>query len=247
MTDIGAVELRYTLGSSDIRKVNAAASPIIQSEAGRLTSSGVGFSFATGSAFDGVATDPLSAWSLRLDQDFTGLGGDTKFSTTKVSLAARRSFGQSGFAIRTRIEMGAVVGRDGETPRASERFSLGGASLRGFERGTISPRDVCLGCAADGSDQNTLLGGNYFAVARTDVLIPVFRKAPQVETFAFFDIGSVWDVDTTTAAAGTLTDDCAWRSSYGIGASFDTQLGKFEAYVALGSDGENFDEEQELA
>lgn len=245
VADMGALELRYTLASRDIRKVSAAASPIIQAEAGRLTSSGVGFSFATGSAFTGNSADALSAWSLRFDQDFTGLGGDTNLSTSKLSFSARRSLGTSGLGIRTRIELGAVVGSDGD-PRANERYSLGGSGLRGFERGTISPRDVCVGCAADGSDESTLLGGNYFAVARTDLLIPIFRQAPQVETFAFFDVGSVWNVDTTVAAAGILDDSREWRSSYGIGASFDTQLGLFEAYVALGSDGEALDKEQEF-
>ncbi len=246
VTDIGALELRYTMASRDIRAVDSTASQIIQSEAGRLTSSGIGFSFATGSAFAGVTSNDLSAWSLRFDQDFTGLGGDTSFATSKLSFGGRKALGQSGFAIRTRIELGAVVGSGDKAPRVSERFSLGGASLRGFERGTISPRDVCVGCAADGSDQSTLLGGNYYAVARTDVLIPVFRSAPKLETFAFFDFGSVWEVDTSTAPSGTLDDDRAWRSSYGIGASFNTQLGTFEAYVALGSDGEALDEEQEF-
>lgn len=245
VAEIGALELRYTLASRDIRKVSPTASPIIQAEAGRLTSSGVGLSFATGSAFISSPDDALSAWSMRFDQDFTGLGGDTMLSTSKVSFAGRRSFGTSGLAIRTRIELGAVVGNDGD-PRADERFSLGGSSLRGFERGTITPRDVCLGCGAGGSDQTTLLGGNYFAVARTDVLIPIFRQAPQVETFAFFDVGSVWNVDSSISAAGTLDDTRTWRSSYGVGGSFDTQIGMFEAYIALGTDGEAFDEEQEF-
>ncbi len=246
VAEIGAIELRYTLRSADIRNVSSSASPIIQAEAGDLTSSGVGFSFATGSVFKTEENTGLSSWSLRFDQDFTGLGGDTQFSTSKLSFAGKHAFGDSGFAIRTRIELGAVVGSDDDGPRASERFSLGGASLRGFERGTISPRDVCLGCGSGGADQVTLLGGNYFAVARTDLIVPLLRNAPQVETFAFADFGSAWNVDTNTAAAGSLEDDRVWRSSFGIGASFDTQLGNFEAYLALGTDGEAFDDEQEF-
>lgn len=244
--DRGAFELRYTFARSDIKNVDAAASPIIQGESGALNNSGVGFSFATGSSFFDAERPPLDGWSLRFDQDFTGLGGDTELSFSRLSLAARKQLSANGFAIRTRIEMGAVVGLGSDAPRASERVSLGGARLRGFERGTIAPRDVCLGCGAGGADQTTLLGGNYYAVARTDVLIPIFPSRPEFETFAFFDIGSAWNVDTTTAPSGTLDDGKDWRRAFGIGASFDTQLGKFEAYYALDSDGNTFDEVQEF-
>lgn len=244
--DRGALEFRYTFARSDIKNVDATASPIIQGEAGALNNSGVGFSFATGSSFFDAERPPLDGWSLRFDQDFTGLGGDTELSFSRLSLAARKQLSSNGFAIRTRIEMGAVVGLGSDDPRASERVSLGGARLRGFERGTVAPRDVCLGCGVGGSDQTTLLGGNYYAVARTDLLIPLFPARPEFETFAFFDIGSAWNVDTATAPSGTLEDEKDWRRSIGIGASFDTQLGKFEAYYAVDTDGNAFDEVQEF-
>lgn len=239
-----ALELRYTLSSDDISNVENDASPIIQAEAGSETSSGVGFSIATGSSFFDGDQDFLDAWSFRFDQDFTGLGGDTRLSRTKVALFARKNLSASGFALRSRVELGAVVGRSGEDARASDRFTLGGASLRGFERGAITPRDVCEGCAADGSDQVTNLGGNYYAVARTDLLVPIFKSRPSIETFAFVDFGTVWNVDTDVSAAGTLSGGGSTRSSAGIGASFDTEVGKFEAYVALATDGQDRDEEQ---
>lgn len=243
----GALELRYTFTRSDIKNVDAAASPIIQAEAGALNSSGLGFSFATGSPFFETENPVLDGWSLRFDQDFTGLGGDTKLSSSRLSLGARKRLSTSGFALRTSVEMGAVVGLgSGNDPRASERVSLGGAQLRGFERGTVAPRDVCLGCGAGGADQTTLLGGNYYAVARTDLLIPIFPARPEIETFAYFDVGSAWNVDTSVAPSGTLEDDKEWRRAIGIGASFDTQLGKFEAYYALDTDGAAFDKVQEF-
>ncbi len=246
LAEKAALELRYTLASRDISNVSPLASPIIQAEAGQQTSSGIGFSIATSSDMLGSEAGFLDAWSVRLDQDFTGLGGDTDLSSSKLSLFARKRLTPSGFALRTRLEMGAVQGLGSDDPRASERFSLGGAALRGFEHGTIAPRDVCVGCGVGGTDLVTILGGDYYAVLRTDLLVPIFREQPQIETFFFYDVGSVWNVDTPTAPAGTLDDSRHFRSSGGVGASFDTQIGKFEAYVALTTDREVYDEKQEF-
>lgn len=246
ISGVGAAELRFTYRIDDISDVDASASQIIQDEAGRLDGSGIGFSFATGSRFLGGTESRSDGWSLRFDQDFTGLGGDTDISTSRINLAARKSVTPSGFALRTNIELGAVTGLGSDNPRASDRFALGGARLRGFERGTIAPRDVCEGCGANGGDIETILGGNYYAVARTDLLVPLFKQRPEIETFVFYDIGSVWDVETDTTPSGSLLDGQDWRQSVGIGASFDTPLGKFETYYAIDTDGEEYDEEQKF-
>lgn len=240
------VELRYTLEQKRVFDIEATASPILQAEAGRDVSSGIGFTFATGSSRDAAEPVNSGSWFLRFDQDFTGLGGDTELSLTELSFGGRRPLGGNGFALRTRIDLGAVVGHGSDDPRVSERFTLGGSRLRGFDRGGISPRDICAGCGAGGTDVVTDLGGNYYAVARTDLLVPLFANRPEIETFVFFDVGSVWNVDTDTAASGILDDGKTWRNSAGIGTSFDTQLGQFEAYLALHTDGNSRDDVQEF-
>lgn len=238
------VELRYTLASKDISNVEATASPILQSESGQKVSSGFGFSLATGSSLFEKEGAGLDAWSIRFDQDFTGLGGDTDLSHSKLSVFARKNLSNKGFALRSRLEMGAVKGLGADSTRVSERFTLGGSSLRGFASGTIAPRDSCIGCAADGGDINTILGGDYYAVMRTDLLIPIFTERPEIETFLFFDVGSVWGLDTSVLPDGTLLNDRSFSRSTGIGASFDTKLGKFESYLALDADGGSLVEEQ---
>jgi outer membrane protein insertion porin family len=238
---VGA-ELRYSLSWDKIDNVDVGASNILITEAGSRVSSGVGISLITGSELLGRNGIGGSSWSLRFDQDFTGLGGDTNLSTTKLNFFGKMPIGGSGFAIRSRIELGKVSGRGSTNPVATDRFFLGGASLRGFERGTISPRDVCVGCAPGGGDQVTNLGGNSFAVARTDILIPIFPESSLIETFIFGDVGSSWDVETSAAPTGTLISDRQFRSSAGIGLSIATQIGTFESYLALGTNGERYDE-----
>ncbi|MEO0891126.1 MAG: BamA/TamA family outer membrane protein [Pseudomonadota bacterium] len=181
------------------------------------------------------------------DRDVIATTGLETGVATRLTFNGRQRLTPGGLAIRTTFELGDCVGLGRDNPRISERFTLGGANLRGFERSTNSPRDTCLSCAPGGGNFVTILSGHYYAVARTDLLVPIFKKLPQLETFAFFDIGSVWDEQTNTPAAGILDDGADLCMSYGIGTSFDTGLGKFEAYLALGSEGEVFDEEQDLA
>ena len=240
------VELRYALSTGDVRNVESNASPIIQAEEGQLVSSGVGFSFLMGNVLAESSTEPRQ-WMVRLDQDLTGLGGDTDYSRTELSLFGRAALGQSGLAIRSRVEMGSVVAfAGGDEPRAPDRFALGGASLRGFEFGTVNPRDVCLDCRSDGGNIITNLGGNYYAVARTDLLMPSIPRLSGLETFIFGDVGSAWDVRTDVAPAGVLEDALDWRSSAGVGVSWRTALGDFEGYYSLVENGQRYDEIQEF-
>lgn len=237
-------EFRYTLSWDELDNVDASASNILQSEAGSRVSSGVGISLITGSDLAGRPGLGGSSWSVRFDQDFTGLGGDTDLSTSKLSFFGKLPIGGSGLALRSRVEIGTVTGLSGDNPIATDRFFLGGAALRGFERGSVSPRDVCVGCGAGGVDEVTNLGGNHFAVARTDLLLPIFTRIPTLETFIFGDVGASWGVDTDAAPTGVLIDDRAFRTSAGIGLSVATQLGTFESYLALSSSGETYDQKQ---
>lgn len=237
---LGRFELRYTLRREEIHNIDPAASAILQSDAGQETGSGLGFSFITGS--DDRAQDRL--WHLRFDQDVFGLGGGQKISTSRLTLGGQAALGTAGFALRSTFEAGAVRGWGGDTPRASDRFALGGSQLRGFARGTITPRDICAGCAVDGGDQITPLGGNAYAALRTELLVPLLPRYRQLETFVFYDIGSSWDVETDTGPSGTLEDDQLWRSAVGIGAAIRTRLGTLESYYAIDSDGGAYDETQ---
>ncbi|MEM7487649.1 MAG: BamA/TamA family outer membrane protein, partial [Pseudomonadota bacterium] len=225
------LELRYTFSETDIGDLAADVSPILAAEIGAETSSGFGLTFRTAGEAGPVA------WRFRLDQDFTGVGGDTALSTTEASLSARADLGQTGFALRGKLAGGLVEGLGGDDPRASDRFALGGASLRGFEGGTVSPRDVT-------ATSSTILGGDRFAALQTELLVPVFRKWPIVETFVFGDIGSVWGLDTDAEAAGSLDTSFVSRRSAGVGASVDTALGRFEAYYAIGVDAIAEDDEE---
>ncbi|MEL6644182.1 MAG: BamA/TamA family outer membrane protein [Pseudomonadota bacterium] len=231
-------ELRLTALQSEVSDIDPAASPIIAAEAGDRFVAGPGVSLIFGSAPGGDR-----GWALRLEQDV--FGGDANLSRTGL-----RFTGQVPFVGRTRlrtdVELGAVAGLGGSETIAADRFTLGGGSMRGFARGGISPRDICAGCGAGGADIATDLGGEYLAVARTELVVPIWEDRPQFEPFLFADVGTVWKVDRSTAPSGVLEDGRDWRSAAGLGLSIATPLGRFQISYAAHIDGEAFDEEAEV-
>lgn len=237
---IGAGEVRLTAFRSDIDHVDPDASPIIQAEAGERVLFGPGVSLVLGSPTQGDR-----AWALRLDQDF--YGGDADTSRTELKFAGRLGFGGGKGAVRTRVELGHVTGLGNNETTVADRFTLGGAAMRGFALGGISPRDVCLGCGAGGEDLITDLGGEFYAVARTEIVLPLFDERPMLEPFLFADVGSVWSVDSAVAPAGVLQDEQSWRSAAGIGVAIATPLGRFSATYAPHIDGDLYDDEAEFA
>jgi len=216
-------ELRYVYRSTDIFDVSAGASPIIAGEAGELAQSGIGLRFVTSGQLTALS------WGLAFDQELTGLGGDTALSVTRLRLSGDLAIGESGLRVRSVFDAGHVEGLDGDRTRVVDRFVLGGASFRGFDGASIAPRDVT-------ATDSQVLGGTDFAVLRTDIVLPLAPQFPNLETFVFADVGSVWGLDSDTVPAGTVDADQTMRSSVGLGLSLDTELGRFEAYYALGTD-----------
>ncbi|MEL6532965.1 MAG: BamA/TamA family outer membrane protein [Pseudomonadota bacterium] len=224
-------ELRAIYRSSDIRDVAATASPIIAADEGRAVQTGLGIALAAA----GQSSPGGFAWQASFEHDVTGFGGDYGLQVTRLRLGGDAPLGQAGFRLRSTLDAGHLEGRGGDVSRLTDRFVLGGASLRGFEGASIAPRDVTAGDAQ-------VLGGTDFAALRTDFVVPVFRRATQFETFVFFDVGAVWGLDSNVAPAGVVDADRYWRSSAGLGLSLDTDFGRFEAYYALTEDAEATDE-----
>ena len=227
-----SLELRYVLASDDIHDVAPDASPILLAEAGSEVSSGVGATLRAASP-DG----PGARWAVSLSLDVTGLGGETDLATGRLRAFGSTPLGGRGLVLRSTLEAGAVAGLGGDDPRASDRFALGGTALRGFEPATIGPRDVAQG-------RSTLLGGDRFAVSRTDLVFPSPRALPALRPFLFADVGTAWGLDVAVEPAGRVTDGPDLRGSAGVGATLSPGRGRLEAYHALLTRGEAGDEER---
>jgi len=228
----GQIEARVTFTETEISDVASTASAILQGDTGTQDATKFGLSYSFG------ATNPNAnrlTWGALISVDY-GIAGDAKLvrSEGQVSVFTPLS---AGFALRSTLELGHVAGQGSAVTRATDRFVLGGASLRGFERGGVSVRDIDGAVVTD-------LGGTRFGALRTDVVLPVLADLPGVDVFGFVDVGRVWGLDSPVTPSGTLQNTSDLRTSVGLGASYDFALGRLEGYLASPTSKQTGDQEQ---
>jgi len=117
------------------------------------------------------------------------LGGDARYVRTEASVKGFTTLFSDDVVGSLELAGGANVAFGGYDLQASDRFFLGGDSLRGFEVAGVGPRDQFT---------DDTLGGQYFGVARAEVTFPLglpeeFGLAGGV----FGDVGTVWGLDET--------------------------------------------------
>ncbi len=99
----------------------------------------------------------------------------------------------------------------GEDIKLSERLSIPGSRLRGFEIGKVGPKD--------GVDY---VGGNYASALNLTTTLPnVLENAQNVDFLVFFDAANLWGVDYDSS----LGDGSKIRSSVGVGVDWFTPIG----------------------
>lgn len=204
------LEVAYNLSNDEIRDVNAGASILIVP--GKQTTSSVSLTYTLDKRNSPV--DPSQGYRLKVTQEIAGLGGDTKFSKTSANLKAYTSFLDEDVILSAELEGGVLVSQD-DPSRITDRFFLGGNSMRGFARGGIGPRDV-----------GDSLGGNSFAIARLEASFPIgLPEEYGIFGGVFYDIGSVWSLDDTAGSSGTVDDSMIARSAAGVSLFWSTPIG----------------------
>ena len=148
--------------------------------------------------------------------------------------------------LRSSGRIGAISGLSDGTSTVADRRTLGGSSMRGFARGGLTPVDFCVGCGAGGEDVITDLGGERYTVLQNDLLFTGLAERLPFTPGLYFDIGSVWDVNSPTAPSGTLFDNQVWRTSFGLALTAETPLGDFSASYAIETDAEDFDDTEKF-
>ena len=156
--------------------------------------------------------EPTDGFVLGGGTTIAGLGGSESF----YKLSAEAGYWHSltpGLVLALLGEAG-HVGGIGQDVRLSERFFLGGASLRGFEYGGVGPRD---------SDDNVALGGNNYWLLTAELIFPLgLPKELGVKGRLFADTGSAFGIDES---GPDLIDNATPRLSVGAGFSWRSPLG----------------------
>ena len=105
----------------------------------------------------------------------------------------------------------AINAIDGDDVRVSKRLYAPSSRLRGFESGSVGPKD--------GDDY---VGGNYVATINTSSTIPyILQTQENMDLKLFLDIGNVWGVDYSSSIA----DSDKIRSSSGVALEILTPVG----------------------
>lgn len=246
--ELSRIDLRYRISEDRISDVApfvpasgstaaTGSSPILGREAdrGALLTSAVGYTYSYDTRTSGL--NPNGGILLRFGQDFAGLGGDTKYiQTTALALAERRILNDD-VTLRAIFEGGAITTSGGDGSRVTERF-FGGGKVRGFEGNGFGPRDL-------GAPNQDALGGNYFVSARFETEFPLgLPEEYGIRGGLFFDMGSVWGLDDTAGATGTVDDGFHLRSAIGFSVFWTTPVGPLRLNFSRAINKESYDKVQ---
>lgn len=208
---------------------DAESSPLIQAESGSRST----FGFGLGYAYDrrNSPVDPTAGFVFRIDQTLVGLAGDNKYYKAVANAKSYRSLFNEEVVMSAELEGGYLKAFGGGTTSIINRFQLGGNTLRGFQSFGIGPRVVSPDPANPGTNYDEALGGNFYALARLEASFPIgLPEEYGIFGGLFFDVGSVWGLDQTTATSGANTvtasaSDFELRSAIGVSIFWDTAIG----------------------
>ncbi|MBL4872979.1 MAG: outer membrane protein assembly factor BamA [Rhodobacteraceae bacterium] len=217
------MKLSYRLSSDEIRDVAAGASPIISADdVGPQITSSIGVTLSYDRRNSRI--DPTSGFVVTLDENFAGLGGDLNFSKTVVRVKGYTAFFDDNLILSAELEGGALVTTDGSNSRVTDRFFLGGNSLKGFATGGIGPRDSF-------PNNDDALGGNYYGVIRLKGSFPIgFDDGSGIYGGVFAEAGTVWDLGGHVFAGD---DGMSIRAASGVSLFWASPLGPLEFSYAF--------------
>jgi outer membrane protein insertion porin family len=239
VSERGRLQLRYTLSNTSVFNVDAAkSSPVLVREQARGTpaDSAIGYSY-TWDTRRGTLRD-RNVFLFEIAQDYSGIGGGLNYlSSTAKAVAQTRVFNDE-VVLRAEIEGGAINMFNGQSSRVTERFTLGGGRMRGFEPFGVGPRET----RAAYSNQDPL-GGNFFAVARLEAEFPLGLPAEYgIRGGVFADFGSVWGLNDTDG--GAIDDSFRLRSVVGLSLFWETPIGPLRFNFSRAIQKETYDREQ---
>ena len=222
ISENGRIRLKYEISETDIRDISAQTSPLIALDEGSQTTSLIGAQYRLDLRNDPVET--TAGYLLQIEQEFAGLGGGARFARTNASAKGWTAAFDDSVVASVEVEGGAIMGL-GRNIRVTDRYFVGGDSFRGFAFGGVGPRDV----ASDDS-----LGGNFFAIVRSEVSFPIgLPEELGIFGGVFADVGSVWHLDRKVAGGVRVDDSLELRASVGASIFWDSGFGPLRLNFAV--------------
>lgn len=222
---------KYTLKQDKVSNVNTTSRYILDQVGSRVTSS-----ITTGLTYDkrDSRIEPGEGYFVRVAAEGAGLGGDIHFVRGTLS-------GGQYFTLDDQVVLGLTTNNGyivglGERVRITDRFFVGGDSLRGFETAGIGPRDTAT---------NDSLGGVWMLTGSAQVRFPIglpdeFGVSGQV----FTDAGTVGPSDIEDSTG--VRQSSSLRLSSGVGVSWKSPMGPVSLDIGVPLLKESYDKTELL-
>ena len=162
--------------------------------------------------------NPTSGYSWNITNTFAGIGGDSNFIKSQALYKVYHPLVYGEYIVGFKSALGFVSSLDKKIT-SSNRFSLGGKTLRGFENAGVGPRDT---------GNNQVVGGNNFYNMSFEIRSEKFMPDDTgFQWLAFIDAGSLWGTDFEANVKGY--DDMEPRITSGLGLAISTPIGPLQA------------------
>lgn len=227
-TDDFAQYLRYTLKEDKISNVDRNASIYIKEEEGRYSNSSIGQTMVYDKRDSAI--NPKEGYYLSFGNDVAGLGGDEKY--LKFDGKAYKYFTLADYyTFKLFINGGYITGYGDENVRLSNRYYLGGSTLRGFEFAGIGARDKFTKDA---------LGGNWMIYSGAEMSFPIGLDEVGVRGRTFVDMGILGKPDDINEDYVEYSDTP--RVAAGFGFQWQSPMGQIDVDLAFPIIKEDYDE-----
>jgi outer membrane protein insertion porin family len=234
ITEYLVQELRYILRNDEVTNVASGAADIVKDAEGSLVLSGFGHTTQYDRRDD--RQDPTDGYFIRLSNDITGAGGNTKFLRSGLSAGFYYPIAPE-YVIALTAEGGYIFGLGDDRIRLQHRYFLGGDNFRGFRSQGIGPRDRATG----GS-----VGGNRFYVGTAELQFPTgMPREFGLRGALFTEAGALWSFDRPApgrpGATAVVFDSSTPRVSAGVGLLWRSPFGPIRVSAARAIRKEEFD------
>jgi outer membrane protein insertion porin family len=177
--------------------------------------------------------NPTSGFRWNLTNTLAGLGGDSSFIKSQASYKVYYPLVYGEYIIGLKSSLGFVSSIDKKIT-SSNRFSLGGKTLRGFDNAGVGPRD---------KGNNQTVGGNNFYNMSAEIRSKKFMPEDTGFEWSFFvDAGSLWGTDYESNVQGY--DDMEPRITSGFGLGINTPIGPLQAIWGFPIASQTYDVEE---
>ena len=199
---------------------------------GETLGSALGYNFSYDTRRTGL--NPNAGVLLSFGQEFGGLGGDQDYIETTVRAIAQTKVLHEEVTLRATLEGGALHFWGSNDSRAIDRYTH--QVIRGFDVNGMGP-----------TESGEHLGGNYFAALKFEAEFPL--GVPEefgLTGGLFYDIGAIWDVDTTGATGPLASTGFNDRHVIGFSLFWASPFGPLRLNFSQALKSEPGDDEQQF-